>query len=254
MKAKDLSTIFFIMKQKYKLYSESLLNLYGIHVNLLHQYIQPMNFLPIEIDNYSEAHTSPESSVLKELNRKTYAQVLNPRMLSGHLQGRLLAMFSKMIKPKRILEIGTYTGYATQCLAEGLSIDGAIDTLEKNIELKHIIDGYFAKADLTNKINLYIGNALQIIPNLNFEYDIVFIDADKENYSNYFDLIIEKVSPGGFIIADNVLWNGKVVEPVDGKDTDTKAIIDFNQKIQSDKRVFNLLLPVRDGLMVMQKL
>lgn len=213
-----------------------------------------MNFLPEEIENYSEAHTSPESNVLKELNRKTYAQVLNPRMLSGHLQGRLLAMLSKMIKPKRILEIGTYTGYATQCLAEGLAIDGAIDTLEKNVELKHIIDEHFAKADLTNKINLHIGNALQIIPDLNFEYDLVFIDADKENYSNYFDLIINKVSPGGFIIADNVLWSGKVLEPVDEKDIDTKAIIEFNQKIQRDKRVFNLLLPVRDGLMVMQKL
>ena len=213
-----------------------------------------MNFIPEEIENYSEAHTTSETNVLKELNRKTYAQVLNPRMLSGHLQGTLLAMFSKMIKPKRILEIGTYTGYATQCLAQGLSDDGIIDTLEKNIELKHIIDEYFHKADLSRKIKLHVGDALQIIPSLNYKYNLVFIDADKENYSNYFDLIIDKVSPGGFIIADNVLWSGKVIQPIDEKDIDTKAIIEFNQKIQHDKRVFNLLLPVRDGLMLMQKL
>ena len=212
-----------------------------------------MDFLPEKINEYSENFSQPESEVLKQLNRETYARILNPRMLSGHLQGRLLAMFSKMIQPKRILEIGTFTGYSTICLSEGLTADGTIDTIEKNEELEEMILNYFEKAGIKQKINLHIGDATKIIKALNNKYDLVFIDADKENYSNYFDLIIDKVNTGGIIIADNVLWSGKVIEPIDEKDFETKAIVAFNKKIQEDKRVENVLVPVRDGLMVMRK-
>ncbi len=213
-----------------------------------------MHFLPKEIERYSEHHTQDETSLLKELNRKTYAQVLNPRMLSGHLQGRLLSMFCRMVRPKHILEIGTFTGYAALCLAEGLAPGGELHTIEKNPELKHIIDDFFLRSGIAQQLHLHIGDAAQIISNLNKTFDLVFIDADKENYALYYDLVIDKVRQGGIIIADNVLWSGKVLEPLQEKDFDTKAIVAFNKKIQEDNRVFNLLLPVRDGLMVMQKL
>jgi predicted O-methyltransferase YrrM len=212
-----------------------------------------MDFLPEKINEYAENFSQPESEVLKQLNRDTYARILNPRMLSGHLQGRMLAMFSKMIQPKRILEIGTYTGYSTICMSEGLAEGGAIDTIEKNEELEEMILNYFEKAEVIQKINLHIGNAIQIIKTLNNKYDLVFIDADKENYSNYFDLIIDNVNAHGIIIADNVLWSGKVVDKIDEKDLETKAIVGFNKKVHEDKRVENVLLPVRDGLMVMRK-
>ncbi len=213
-----------------------------------------MDFLPEKINEYAENFSEPESEVLKQLNRDTYARVLNPRMLSGHLQGRLLAMFSKMIKPKRILEIGTYTGYSTICLSEGLTAKGTIDTIEKNEEMVEMILSYLEKAGVKQKIILHIGDATRIIKLLNSTYDLVFIDADKENYSTYFDLVIDKVNTGGIIIADNVLWSGKVVEKIDEKDLETAAIVAFNKKVQQDKRVENVLLPVRDGLMVMRKI
>lgn len=209
-----------------------------------------MDFLPEKLEAYIESHTTAESAVLAELNRETHAKVLQPRMLSGHLQGRVLATFSQMLRPKRILEIGTYTGYSAICLAEGLTEDGKLHTIDINEEREDMARHYFARAGVASRIEMHIGNALEIIPNLNEEWGLVFIDADKENYSNYFDLVIEHVRPGGFIIADNVLWSGKVIEKVSAKDEETQALLHFNKKLQKDNRVENVLFPVRDGLMV----
>jgi len=209
-----------------------------------------MDFISQEIINYSEEHTTPESSVLKELNRETNAKVLMPRMLSGHLQGRILSMFSHMVQPKRILEIGTYTGYSAICLSEGLAEGGMLHTIDINEELKPMALKYFSMSGCEQKIKLHTGDALLIIPALNETWDIVFIDADKKNYSVYFDMVITKVRKGGYIIADNVLWSGKVLEDPAGMDSDTKAITAFNEKIHSDPRVENILLPVRDGLLI----
>ncbi len=204
-----------------------------------------------EIEKYAVAHSTPESELLKKLSRDTYAHVLHARMLSGHLQGNMLATFSQMLHPKRILEIGTFTGYSAICLAQGLAENGLLYTLEANEELAGMINKYIAEATLSDKIKLIVGNALQIIPTLEETFDMVFIDADKKNYSNYYDLVFEKVRKGGFIIADNVLWYGKVL---DKQDKDTQAIKDFNEKVQQDSRVTNTLLPLRDGLMIAQKL
>jgi len=213
-----------------------------------------MDFLPKEIDEYSVAHTSPETIVLSELNRQTNIQVLQPRMLSGHLQGRVLSMLSHMIQPTNILEIGTYTGYSAICLAEGLKENGKIVTIDKNAELEEFALSYFEKADVSEVIDFKIGNAIDIVPKLTEEFDLVFIDADKTNYSNYFDLVIDKLPTGAFIIADNVLWSGKVVRTVEDRDLETKAIVAYNQKIQNDPRVENVLFPIRDGLMIARKL
>lgn len=212
-----------------------------------------MDFLDSEIENYAQAHTQPESSVLAELNRETWAKVLQPRMLSGHLQGRFLSMLSMLKQPKRILEIGTYTGYSALCLAEGLAPDGQLHTIDVNEELERIIRKYVVKAGLAEKITLHVGNALEIIPTLNEKWDLVFIDADKENYSLYFDLVFDAVNPGGLIIADNVLWSGKVLQQALPNDAETQALQRFNQKVAHDVRVTSLLLPIRDGLMILQK-
>ncbi|MFK8038159.1 MAG: O-methyltransferase [Crocinitomicaceae bacterium] len=213
-----------------------------------------MDFIPDKISLYAEAHTSKEEELLSELNRETHLKILVPRMLSGHLQGRALSMISHMIKPKNILEIGTYTGYSALCLAEGIAEGGQIDTIDINEELKPIIDKYWAKSNHTANLNFLIGNALNIIPQLSRSYDLVFIDADKENYSHYYDLVFNKIPIGGFIIADNVLWSGNVLKnPSDMKET-TKAIVEFNSMVQSDDRVENVLLPVRDGLMILRKI
>jgi len=209
-----------------------------------------MEIISEKISAYAENHTTPESPALKDLNRETNAKVLMPRMLSGHLQGRLLSMFSHMIQPKRILEIGTYTGYSAICLSEGLAEGGMLHTIDINEELKPMATNYFRQAGCEQKIKLHTGDALKIIPTLNETWDIVFIDADKKNYTAYFDLVITKVRKGGFIIADNVLWSGKVLEDSNEMDSDTKAIHDFNKKIQADQRIENILLPVRDGLMI----
>ncbi len=213
-----------------------------------------MEFLPEKIDDYTANHTSAESEVLAQLNRDTHAKVLQPRMLSGHVQGRILSTFSHMLKPKHILEIGTYTGYSAICLAEGLAPDGKLHTIDINEELEEMVKSYIAKANMENQIQMHVGNAMEIIPQLNETWDLVFIDADKENYSNYFDLVIDHIRPGGFIIADNVLWSGKVVEKVNAKDLETQALIDFNKKVHEDNRVENVLFPVRDGLMVCRKI
>lgn len=210
-----------------------------------------MDLIPEPIQQYAEAHTSAESEVLSAINRDTHARVLMPRMLSGHLQGRVLAMISQMIKPYTILEIGTYTGYSAICLAEGLQKGGKLITLDINEELEDMVRKNFADAGIQSSVDYRIGNALEIIPRLDERFDLVFIDADKENYGNYFDLIIDKVNLGGFILADNVLWSGKVLNSK--PDKDTLSIQRFNQKVHDDQRIENVLLPVRDGIMLMRK-
>jgi caffeoyl-CoA O-methyltransferase len=213
-----------------------------------------MEFINEAIQNYAEQHTGSESEILRKINRETYTDVLTPRMLSGQMQGRILSMFSKMINPQSILEVGTFTGYSAVCLAEGLSENGKLCTIDINEELEERVSGYFEGAGISKKVDYRIGNALDIIPVLNGPFDLIFIDADKENYQNYFDLIIDKTKPGGIIIADNVLWSGKVLGNEDKKiDKDTKALIKFNDSINNDDRVENVLFPVRDGLMVIRK-
>lgn len=207
-----------------------------------------------EITEYAENFSSEESPVLKKLNRETHVKILFAHMLSGKLQGNLFKMISRMIKPEKILEIGTFTGYSAICLAEGLSEKGILHTIEINPELEDIIRKYFNEAGVSEKINLHIGNALEIIPALDGSYDLVYIDADKENYLNYYKLVFNKVKKGGFIIADNVLWDGKVLKEPLPSDTETVAIKEFNTFVQNDKRVENLLLPFRDGLMITRKL
>ena len=213
-----------------------------------------MEFIDEKIENYALAHSQPETEVLKKLNRETHAKIMRPRMLSGHMQGNFLSMLSKMIQPKQILEIGTYTGYSGICLAQGLQNDGKLHTIDVNEELEKMVRAFFDEAGLNNKINYYVGNALDIIPTINETFDLVFIDADKKNYTAYYDLIFDKVRPGGFIIADNVLWSGKVLDASEKMDADTQAIDAFNKKIHSDARVEHMLLPLRDGLMIVRKL
>lgn len=212
-----------------------------------------MEFIPADIQAYVEAHSDQETEMLAELNRETHSKVMMPRMLSGHLQGRILSMFSHMIRPKVVLEIGTYTGYSALCMAEGLAEGGKVITLDINEELEQMVRSYFAKAGVEDKMDYRIGNAMDIIPEIDEELDLVFIDADKKNYSNYYNLVIDKVRSGGFIIGDNVLWSGKVVNTEKKTDKDTQAILDFNRLVQEDNRVENVLFPVRDGLMVIRK-
>jgi len=204
------------------------------------------------IQKYSEDHTSAENDLLKKINRDTHANIMMPRMLSGHMQGRILSMISCMIKPSVILEIGTYTGYSALCMAEGLNPGGKLITLDINEELENRVRNYFRDSPFYSRIDYRIGNALDIIPSLDMNFDLVFIDADKENYARYYDLIINRVPLGGYILADNVLWSGKVLD--EKSDKDTRAIKAFNDKIQDDARVENVLLPVRDGILVMRKI
>jgi len=212
-----------------------------------------MDFLPADLTAYAEAHTSPEPALLARLNRHTRAHVMAPRMLSGQVQGRFLSMISCMIRPRRVLEIGTYTGYSALCLAEGLTDDGRLVTLEQNEELETVARQYWQQSPLNAKIDLRIGIAADIIPTLNETFDLVFIDADKRNNALYFDLVLEKLRPGGFILADNVLWSGKVVEPLKPNDEDTRAVLAFNNMVQYNSRVENVLLPIRDGMMLIRK-
>ncbi len=212
-----------------------------------------MEFISQELDDYVCDHTDIESDLLKELNRETNVKVLNPRMLSGHYQGRVLSMLSKMIQPNRILELGTYTGYSALCLAEGLTENGRLITVDVNPELEEMVDKYIQKSPFKNKIQQIIGNGMDVIPTLNEEFDIVFIDADKRNYAAYYDLVFDKVRKGGYIISDNVLWSGKVVNEYEKSDLDTKILKDFNAQLHNDSRVENVLLPIRDGLMIVRK-
>jgi predicted O-methyltransferase YrrM len=213
-----------------------------------------MEFISEELLNYCQKHSTAEHPVLARLNRYTHANVMQPRMLSGHLQGSFLTMLTHMIKPEYVLEIGTYTGYSAICMAQGLPQNGKLITIDVNPELEHIITKFVADAGLQNKIKFIVGDAYQIIRTLNLKFDMVFIDADKYNYLNYYKLVIDKLNPGGYIIADNVLWSGKVLNPTDVlKDKDTKAIDEFNKFVANDNRVTCVLLPVRDGLMLIRK-
>jgi predicted O-methyltransferase YrrM len=212
-----------------------------------------MEFIDQKLDDYVCAHTENEPNVLKELNRKTHLSVLQPRMLSGHFQGRVLSMLSHMIQPERVLEIGTYTGYSALCFAEGLKPNGKVITIDVNEELEDLVREYISKAGMEDKMDYRIGDATQIIPELTEEFDIVFIDADKKNYCNYYNLVFDKVKKGGYIIADNVLWSGKVLEEYDSLDRETKVIMDYNNMVHNDDRVQEVLLPIRDGLMIARK-
>jgi predicted O-methyltransferase YrrM len=213
-----------------------------------------MNFIPEELDNYVVTHTQDEPELLQQLNRETYQKILQPRMLSGHYQGRLLSMLSKLINPKTILEIGTYTGYSALCLAEGLQDQGELHTIDIDEELYSFQRKYFDKSNYGSQIYQHLGSALDIIPKLELTFDLVFIDADKENYINYFNCVIDKLNSGGVILSDNVLWSGKVIEPLQEDDTSTKALIEFNMLLKNDKRVETILLPIRDGLTISKKL
>jgi len=205
------------------------------------------------INDYIINHTEKEDSVLEELNRETNLKILRPRMLSGHYQGKLIEFLSKMINPEKILEIGTYTGYSAICWAKGLKNDGTLHTIDINDELEPIILKFIKKAKVEDKIKLHFGDATKIIPTINDIFDIVFIDADKPNYLNYYNLVFNKVKSGGYIIADNVLWDGKVIQEIGKEDESTKAIKIFNDFVHNDKRVENIILNIRDGLMIVRK-
>ena len=212
-----------------------------------------MEFIDQKLDDYVCAHTENEPELLYRLNRETHLNVLRPRMLSGHFQGRVLSMLSHMIQPKDVLEIGTYTGYSALCFAEGLAPEGHIITIDKNEELEELVNEYISKSDFRDQIKCVIGDAMQIVPGLKRDFDLVFIDADKSNYINYYNLVMEKVRPGGYIIFDNVLWSGKVIEPVQQDDIDTQVLIELNKLIHDDDRVQEVLLPIRDGLLIARK-
>lgn len=207
-----------------------------------------MNFLPENIDQYASDHSQKEPELLQELFHETWQKALVPRMISGHFQGRVLSMISKLTNPKTILEIGTYTGYSALCLAEGLQKDGILHTIDHNEELYDFQRKYFDRSDYKHQIKQYVGEALDVVAEIQGPFDLVFIDADKSNYSNYFKAIIDKMNPGGVILSDNVLWSGKVTETPNDKDEDTKALISFNKMMNNDSRIETVLLPIRDGL------
>jgi caffeoyl-CoA O-methyltransferase len=213
-----------------------------------------MHFLPEEIESYCEAHTSEESASLAALTRETWQTVVMPRMSSGHYQGRVLSAISKMIRPKRILEIGAFTGYSAWCMSEGLAPKGELITIEVNDELKRFHTKYAEKMPQGHQVHFIYGKALEIIPTLNKSFDLVFIDADKENYIAYYEMVLEKVEIGGWILIDNVLWSGKVVEPIAPNDKETKILVELNKKIQDDPRVENVLLGIRDGLLMVRRI
>lgn len=212
-----------------------------------------MEFIADNLDQYVCAHSENEPEILADLNRRTHVSVIQPRMLSGHYQGRVLSMLSHMIQPENVLEIGTYTGYSALCFAEGLKEKGHLTTIDVNEELEDFVAAYIEKAGMGDRITQLIGDAIDIIPTLNEQFDIVFIDADKKNYCKYYDLVFDKVKPGGYIIADNVLWSGKVLEDYNSLDRETKIIMDYNQKVHEDDRVQEVLFPIRDGLMIARK-
>ena len=209
-----------------------------------------MHFISEELEDYAALHSENEPELLAALNRETHQKILQPRMLSGHFQGRVLSMISKLVNPKHILEIGTYTGYAALCLAEGLADNGTLDTIDNNEELYDFQKKYFELSQSKNQITQHLGNALDIIPSLNKKFDLVFIDADKENYINYFEMVVPMMNKGGIILSDNVLWSGKVLEPVKANDKSTQILLEYNKLLKEDKRVETVLLPIRDGLTV----
>lgn len=213
-----------------------------------------MEFIDEKLDQYVCKHTDKEPELLYQLNRQTHLKVLNSRMLSGQFQGRLLSMIAHMIRPQNVLEIGTYTGYSALCFLEGLAEDGRITTIDINEELEDFVRDFIQKAGAESRIQYVIGDAMELIPTMQEQFDLVFIDADKENYCNYYDLVFDKVKVGGYILADNVLWSGKVVGDYEKADKDTRILMDYNRKINEDSRVENILLPIRDGLMLARKI
>ena len=211
-----------------------------------------MHPFKIQLDDYCRDQTTAPSQLLYELERETYLKTLAPQMLSGPLQGMLLQFLSEMIKPQLILEIGTFTGYSAICLAQGLAENGMLHTIDVNPEIQYFIDKYVKKAGLEDKVTFHLGNALDIVPNLPDDIDLAFIDAGKQQYLDFYELVLPKLKKGGYLLADNVLWSGKVIS--DAMDADTISIRSFNQKIQADKRVKNIILPIRDGLSIIQKI
>lgn len=211
-----------------------------------------MEFIAQGLADYANAHSTVASSLLQRIERETHLEVLQPRMMSGPFQGRLLSLISKLVQPERILEIGTYTGYSALCLAEGLTKEGKLITLDVNEELHKRVQGYFNASDYSEQIDYRIGDALNLIPALNETWDLVFIDADKKNYLNYYDLVVDRVRSGGLILADNVLWSGKVIDEK-AQDKETVLLRQYNERINHDERVENILLPIRDGIMVARK-
>jgi predicted O-methyltransferase YrrM len=209
-----------------------------------------MHFLSDDLEDYIEQHSENEPELLAQLNKETYQKILLPRMLSGHFQGRVLSMLSKLIRPLNILEIGTYTGYSALCLCEGIQENGQLHTIDIKEELIDFQRKYFDKSPWGNQMVQHLGEAIDIIPNLDLKFDLVFIDADKENYINYFNLIVPKMNKGGVILSDNVLWSGKVVQPLDPNDLSTKVLLEYNQILKNDPRIETVLLPIRDGLTV----
>lgn len=212
-----------------------------------------MHFLPEDIDQYTVKHSSAEPELLQKLNRETHQKILQPRMLSGHYQGRVLSMITKLINPKNILELGTYTGYSALCMAEGMQADGVLHTIDKNEELFDFQRKYFDKSSWAKQIIQHLGEAKQIIPRLDLNFDLVFLDADKSNYLTYFELIVPKLNSGGIILTDNVLWSGKVTKALNPNDEDTRVLLAYNKKVNEDPRVESVMLPIRDGLTITRK-
>lgn len=212
-----------------------------------------MNFIPEKIDQYVVEHSEKEPDLLAELTRETYQKVLQPRMLSGHYQGRILSLISKLVQPSSVLEIGTYTGYSALCLAEGLAPTGVIHTIDTNEELVDLQKKYFDRSAFKGQIRSHLGDATEIIPSMEFTFDLIFIDADKQNYPRYLELLIDKLVPGGLILSDNVLWSGKVVEKVGKDDESTRALVKYNKLLAEDRRLETVMLPVRDGLSISRK-
>ena len=213
-----------------------------------------MEFLSPELEKYLNQHTTPVSDLLNRLEKETFQKTTQPQMLSGAYQGRMLSLISKIIRPKTILEIGTFTGYATLCLAEGLSKDGKIITIDRNEELMYLPKKYFAESEFAEQIEVRMGNALDVLDELDETFDLVFIDADKSNYIHYYEKVLEKMNPGGVILADNVLWYGKVLEEAKANDKDTIILKEFNKSVAKDERVETIILPIRDGISLIRKL
>ncbi len=212
-----------------------------------------LSYKDLELDKYILNHIDPEDDILYDLNRKTHLHILRPRMISGHLQGKILKMMCNMIQPKRILEIGTYTGYSCICMAQTLGKDGFIDTIEIDDEIEPFTQSFLDKSGFASQIKMHIGDALDIMPKLNHKYDLIFIDGDKRQYPNYYKLAYDMLNPGGFIFADNILWDGKIIEPVDPNDTYTQGIMEFNQLVKEDSRVEKVIFPFRDGIFIIRK-
>ncbi|OIQ27919.1 MAG: methyltransferase [Bacteroidetes bacterium MedPE-SWsnd-G2] len=212
-----------------------------------------MHFIPEALDDYVVKHSEDEPLLLQKLTRETYQKILQPRMLSGHYQGRILSMISKLVNPKNILEIGTYTGYSALCLCEGMQNEGTLHTIDINEELFDFQRSFFDRSEFGPQIIQHLGNAIDVIPTLTNTFDLIFIDADKPNYPEYFKLLIEKLNPGGILLSDNVLWSGKVIEPLDPKDKSTKAVLDYNKLLKEDDRLETVLLSIRDGLTISRK-